>query len=473
MKSKKQIPSWVSTGHARPVTRRELLAAGAIPFSASLLVPDWFNLLLPQAHGQATNCPAPAAGMIPVITLNLAGGAAMASNFVPMDQGGNPLPNYGLMGLGNGEVPLELEFGTVPFAGIENGVMISKFLQGLRETSPTARANTAFVGVCVRSRDDSSENRFAIDGLVARSGLSGALLPYLGRQSTFTGVNQKPAISSPPSPLVVNSYSTITGSLGYAAALGTSMNSGQKSALAKMVSRLSEAQARRIASDASGVQVKNLIDCANIKNADLAQMSNPGVDPRLDAKGAELSAAWGISSSTSTTNQNLIFAAMTYNVLKGNAGAAGLEIGGYDYHNNSRTTGDAKDLEAGQTVGRILETAAIMQRPVFLYVTSDGAVTSPNSTSRNAPWSSDRGIAGAAYMLYYDPAGRRATSNNQIGWFTTGQAADDKFFTGNSPELAAASVFANYLKLNNKMNMFADIVGRAFDTTQLDKVLRF
>ncbi len=472
MKTKKQIPFWAELGHRRPVSRREMLAAGLLPFSASLLVPNWYKLLLPEAHAEAT-CATTTSGLIPMITVNLAGGAAMAANFVPMDAGGNPLPSYSVMGLGNGAVPLENEFGTVKFAGTENGVLISKFLQGLRATAPTALANTAFVGVCVRSRDDSAENRFAIDGMTSKAGLAGSLLPNLGKQQTFSGISHKSAVVNSNLPLVVSNYSAITGSLGYAAALGASINADQRGALSKMISRLSETQARRIATDKTGIEVKNLVDCANIKNVELAAVSNPGVDPRTDAKGAELSAAWNINGGTNGGDQNLIFSAMTYNVLKGNAGAAGLEIGGFDYHNNTRATGDQKDLEAGQVVGRILESAAIMGKPAFVYVTSDGAVSSADSASRNSPWTSDRGIAGASYILYYDPAGRRPTSNNQIGYFTSGQAADDQFITGASPEIAAVAVFANYLKLNNKMNLFAPIVGRTMNESDLPKVLRF
>src|SRR5690606_4701438 len=57
--------------------------------------------------------------------------------------------------------------------------------------------------------------------------------------------------------------------------------------------------------------------------------------------------------------------AMVYNVLKGNAGQAHINRGGYDYHGNGRAAQDAKDFESGVTVGSILESASILQRPVF------------------------------------------------------------------------------------------------------------
>lgn len=471
---KKDSPLWTQLSHGRPVTRRELLASGVLGFSASLISPNWSRFLLPQAEA-AASCASATSGMIPIVTLNLSGGAAMAGNFVPMDEAGQPLPSYDVMGLGDGAVPLEQEFGTVPFAGRVNGVYISKFLQGLRETSPTALAKTAFVGVCARTRDDSSENRLSIDGLVNAAGLRGALLPNLGgRGGSVTGISQQASVVAPSAPLVVNGFSSIRGALGYAGALGSSLNQGQKLALAKAVQRLSESQIRQLGSANIGQNIKNLVDCANVKNRELASSTDTGVDPRTDSVfGAQLSTLWGINGGTGDTNRQLIFGSMVYNALKGNAGAASLELGGYDYHDGTRTTGDAADLRAGQTVGRLLETAAIMGRPLFVYVTSDGAVSSTKSNDRNSPWNSDRGIAGASYILYFDPTGRKATLGNQIGWFTSGQAASEKTIIGNNPEIAAVAVFANYLRLNNRMDLFESIVGRAFDVSRLAEVLRF
>ena len=163
---------------------------------------------------------------------------------------------------------------------------------------------------------------------------------------------------------------------------------------------------------------------------------------------------------------------MAYNSIKNQAGAVSLEIGGYDYHNNTRTTGDAKDQEAGEAVGRILETAALLNRPVMVYVMSDGAVVSAKSNARDSVWSSDQGSAGVAYLFYFNPVGRPATSSFQIGSFTAGQAADDKFVTGNSPEQAAAAVFANYLMANKRMDLFNPIAGRALDQASLNQVIK-
>ncbi|RYZ67091.1 MAG: hypothetical protein EOP09_11620, partial [Proteobacteria bacterium] len=72
-KDKKQIPYWARTGHAKPVTRRDFLSAGIIPFAANIFVPNWISLVLGNsAQAQtAAACDAGAGGMIPFVTVNL------------------------------------------------------------------------------------------------------------------------------------------------------------------------------------------------------------------------------------------------------------------------------------------------------------------------------------------------------------------------------------------------------------------
>ena len=469
-KNKKDIPLWARTGHKKPTTRREFLASGLIGFSAVLTGPSLLSLLLrDQAVAAELNCAAysssAASILAPFITVNLSGGSAMAANFVPMDAGGQPLPSYNVMGLGDGAVPIEREFGNVPFAG--QG--ISKFMVGLRLRATAATiANTAFVGVCVRSQDDSGNNKFDSSGMLHKAGLVGALLPNIGRRASATGINQMPAFISPPAPLVVNSVADIRGALGYTGALNT-LTAAQKTSLAETIQKLSASQSRKLASSGSAGS-QELIDCVGIKNKELIGMGGGDINPTINA---DLNTLWGINAATALNNAAFIAASMVYTALNGNAGSANLEIGGFDYHDNSRTSGDAKDQEAGEMIGRILESARIMNRKVFIYVTSDGAVSSPQSTARNAPWSSDRGSAGAAYMIAYDPAGRPATSGFQLGQFTTGQAADDRFVTGNDPERAAAAVFINYLNWNKKMDLISKVGLTAFSTAELDQILKF
>lgn len=467
--NKKEIPMWAQSGHQKPVSRRDFLAHGLLPFAATLAVPNWLNLLLPSSAAAAPFCPGPAGQMIPFVTLHLSGGAGIMANYVPMDKGGQMLPTYDIMGLGKAPA-IEREFGNAPFAG--NGV--SKFLQGIRQTAPTALPKTAFVALCANSGDDRDSNKFAVEGMLAKAGLAGNLTPSLGTQDTTSGIRALPAVVAPPPPLTVGRFTDIASSVGYAGSL-TNLKAGQRNKLAKLISNLSQEQTRKLASIENGAQMKDIMDCAGIKNESLVAMGSDPVDLRKDpSAGAALSTLWNVNANTATNNQQLVFGSVAYNVIKSNSGSGGLTIGGYDYHNNTRTTGDQKDLEAGQNAGRVLETAALLNRPVFLLVTTDGAVVSAKSDTADSVWTSDRGSASGMYMLYFNPNGRPATSGFQIGNFTAGQEADSSSPIGNNTEATAAAVFANWLAANNALGMFGSIVPTSImDSRKMESVIKF
>lgn len=484
-KSKNNIPVWARLGHKKPTTRREFLSYGMIPFAASTFMPNLLQILSPEAAQaqNAANCPVAGSTLIPFVQVNLSGGAGLMANFVPHDLNRNPLASYSIMGMGSGgaNIPIVREFGNVPFAGDRgDGQLISNFLVGLRaRASAVAISKTAFIGMCVRSRDDSSENEYAMNGLVHRAGLVGSKLPHLGTEDRATGINQMPVLYAPPSPLVVNGFRDVANSLGYTAALGTALNAVQRERLTKMISDLSGAQARKLASINTGAGVQQAIDCAGIKNVDLIREGAGAVDPRSNAAVAAL---WGINAQTANNSDPLVFASMVFNTLNGQAGTCSINMGGYDYHGNPRATTNARDLAAGQLIGNIMQTADILQRPVFIYVTSDGAVSSDDSaTDRQSQFNSDRGSAGCAYMIMYNPAGRPVTTDFQVGHYDrlrnnvieSTQAADDTTVVGGSPSLATQAAFANYCKLNNRMDLYAQVVTRGLvETDRLNQVVK-
>ncbi|MCB0363035.1 MAG: hypothetical protein KDD35_09945, partial [Bdellovibrionales bacterium] len=396
-----------------------------------------------------------------LVTLSLSGGAGLSGNWVPHDEQRNLLPTYNRLGMGaltNSNVD-RTEFGGGPF------VDSSKVLAGIRTGStPSTRDKTAFVGVCVVSQDDSSNNKFDITGMAAKAGLEGSLLKNLGTQNTETGTKHQYAFVQPPSPLTVGRYDDIVSALGVAGSLNK-LSQTQKGRLFKMVEELSTSQARRIASYSGGTTLGNLIRCATGQNKELMNNSDPGTSP---LNNAALSTAWNINNNTATNNRDFVFAAMVYNALKGNCGSINLELGGYDYHGNPRTTTDARDLQAGETIGRILESFAIMGKPGLVYVCSDGAVGSVISDTQEAQFQSDRGGGGSAMIFAYHPNGRPRTNGFQLGHFNSGQQADDKHFVGGSPQVAAAVVFANYLSLSGRLDLFDT---RILSTGQLDEAV--
>ncbi|MBX3023216.1 MAG: hypothetical protein KF799_16195 [Bdellovibrionales bacterium] len=448
---KKEMPMWAKTGHSKPVSRREFLASGLLPFAVSAFVPGALGLLgTPFGAHAATNCPT-SSGILPsFITLNLAGGAGLNANFLPRDAGNQLLPSYSKIG-GGTAANLVTNNTVMPWNGMGPFLQGSGFLNGLQAGAPTALANTSVIGVCVQSRDDSSENPFDASGMVFKAGLVGSMLPNMGTERTPNGLSNKSAVISPPTPLVVSSVTSINNSIGYTAAL-RNLSTAQKAQISRLVSSLSTAQAAKLNSLSSTAQVQNLIDCAGLKNNELIAA---GGAPALPAA---LQTVWGVNANTAANNEANVFANMVYHSLAGNGGVVNLQMGGYDYHDGSRNTGNTRDTAAGTAVGRILESAKAMGQKIFVYVTSDGSVTSNDSANPGANWVSDRGTGGLALFFMFDPAARPQTSGLQIGNFTNGQVANDSTFVGSDPAQAAQAVFANYMKFAGRMDLFNRVI---------------
>ncbi len=479
---KQEKPMWAALNHPKPTTRREFLATGVIPFFAWAVGPSLVTLLGSRSLS-ATCDVGSGSSYIPFITLNLSGGPSLASQLVVKNLAGGNISSYTKLGLGVGpgiSFNVEKEFGNVEFAGTgiggnTNG-LVSKFLTGMRSprnenTRNPALDKAAFIWTAVASGDDSSNNPFDITGLVLKMGMTGSKLPNLGRTDTSTGIGQKPTVVPPPAPFIVGNVNDLSNALGYATAL-SAMSSQQKTSLAKVISRLSGSQIRKIASTSGNQVIADLVDCANIRNVDLVASGGGDVNPLAlgNAVSTELARIWGVNAND-RTSQNAVFGSMVYNGIQGNASTINLNLGGYDYHDGTRTTGNTRDQAAGSVVGKILETANYLQKPVFIYVCADGATVSSESPTADSPWMSDRGIAGMQYIIAFHPNGRPSVSGNQIGGFNDGQAADGKFPIGNSPDLAAQAVFANYAAWNKRVD-FLELNRLAGDAGLRNQVIK-
>jgi hypothetical protein len=454
--------------HAKPITRRDFLASGLIPFSASAIMPTWLNIFAKAGVAEAADlvCASPGgADMAPFVTLKLSGGAGLSANYVPLDANKQLLPSYTKIGLGKGSsLRTVLEFSNnVPF------YVLSGVLAGLRTSSSSdTRLKTAFVGVPVRSQDDSAGNKFDLSGMVGKAGVQGKILPNLGRVNSETGLSAQFALLRPAAPLVVSKFEDVSGSLGVSGSLAT-LSQAQKEKLFSAVNRVTASQAKDIENMSGGKTLSRLIQCANVGNQSLiANSTSQNISPLANPAFA---AVWGINNNTSTSSQDFVFATMVFNAINGNAGTVNLEIGGYDYHDGTRTNGDTKDTAAGVVIGKVIESFAVMGKKGFLVVCSDGAVSSNESEIAGAEWTSDRGTGGSMYMLAYNPDAAPSAKATQLGHFTDGQVADDTFITGGSAEKAAAAIFANYMNFNKKVNQVESIIPRTFSTTELDKIL--
>lgn len=460
--------------HGKPITRRDMLKAGVIPFAASVTMPTIYEWLTKGGFAHGAECETNTENkMVTFVHVSLAGGAAMAANFVPHGANGKLLPSYSVLGLGAmTESRLVKVFNNfAPFSPTSNTVgMLNGIRTGVGAVNEqkTIAENSSFVAIPVRSQDDSSMNKFDITGAVTKAGVKGISLPNLGTTGSITGGRHLPAFVPPPAPLVVNNTNDLANAVSVAGSLG-SLSTNQKVGLFRMINKLTSTQKRTLASMSGGDQVAALTGCASQVNQGLVGSGTTGTNPNELAGFANV---WGINNNTAVTNQNFVFATLVYNALKGNAGTVNISLGGYDYHGNQRTNTDAQDNQAGLVVGRVLQSAAVMDKPIFIMVSSDGAVGSRSSDADNVNFTADRGSGGVVYMIAYDPNKKAEANGFQVGQFTNGQAADDRFITGDSPELAGAAVFANYMSFNNKLGEYDKIIPRSFSPDQLDQVVK-
>jgi hypothetical protein len=158
-------------------------------------------------------------------------------------------------------------------------------------------------------------------------------------------------------------------------------------------------------------------------------------------------------------------------VMNGFAGAACIEMGGYDYHGGARAEGEVKDERAGRCMGACIEYAARIGVPLMLYVFSDGSLSSDGAIDNSAAgrgkgeWVSDNSSTAAAFFMVYNPNGppqlRGATAaeqarHQQIGYFDAGgsvQAAATP--AANNVNLLVNTVILNYMALHGEEGDFA------------------
>ena len=462
----------------RPRTRREMLAAGIIPFATSMIAPSTMHVLSTIVHAQGadpTKCPGDSAtdsaanSLVPVVTIVLSGGAAMSSNWIPKDAGGQLLSNYQSVGLGSkSDISKRL---TSDFANEVHFYDGSQILEGIRLKAPEAIKNTAFFATAVETRDDTNDkdqsNPIGIEGIIEATGRTGEKFGVLGYtdSSRKTGHYHSFAGIKPSVPIVINSITDIKNAVGPTEGALGRLSQSDRTKLMKMIDKLSEMQKRKLASMSGGKNLMALVGCATGKNiALLSDSENRGVlDPRLDDTiNTAYNDLWGIDANSNDkglfpkskkslrflSTNSLVNASVVYNTLKGNAITCSLQVGGCDYHGQSRLKTDQKDLQAGELIGRVLQSAALMNKKLFLHVITDGAVSS-RSDELGAPFTSDDGTKSAFYTLLFDPD----TANNnqlvqtkkQIGYYNKACSVDTGTLIGENSELAAMAVVYNYL----------------------------
>src|SRR6185437_7883780 len=149
-------------------------------------------------------------------------------------------------------------------------------------------------------------------------------------------------------------------------------------------------------------------------------------------------------------------------VLNGFAGAGTISLSGFDYHDNTRATGETRNFKAGQMIGAVLEYAQRLGKPVMIYVFSDGSLTSSNMVDTSTSgrdklaWQGDSSAVASTFFLLYNPKGRTAPLNGaasqQIGYFSSdGSVVSTSSPGANSVVQLVEMVVLNYLSLHSTL----------------------
>ena len=495
--------------HPRPVTRRDFIAAGMMSGPAIVIGPAWLGSLLKSGRADAAldpdvaallgsgqcNVPTAAAG-VPFICFDLAGGANLVGSEVIVGvKGGqaNFLSTAGYEKLG---VPGSMAPGSNS-ANVDASMGLlfqadSAIKRGIAAKATAATlAGTDGAVFCAISQNDTQTNPHNPMYGIAIAGAVGQLMTLCGTQSSVSGGNSmappllinpalQPTTISQPSdatslvpippggtqdPLsvaVLQSQVRISG--GSAPQAGTADTAAFTGALA--VPSAATPGVQLYTDPAGDAALKNQVRCAYVKAANTADLfgSPAALDPTQDTN------IVGPIFQASDFNDGDVAATATVMkmVIDGYAGAGTITLGGYDYHDGTRATGEGKNFKAGQMIGAVLEYARRRGKPVMIYVLSDGSLSSnmmvDNSTGGRGKlgWQGDNSDCASTFFLVYSPKGRPALMNGaagrQIGYFTSDGSVDSaSSAAANAVTTLVQTVILNYMGLLGTTSQYASL----------------
>ncbi|TLZ26629.1 MAG: general secretion pathway protein GspF [Gammaproteobacteria bacterium] len=484
--------------HPLPVTRRDFVAAGFLSGPAMVIGPAWLGALLEAGRAEAGvplspdiqallgsgQCNVPtAAGGLPFICFDLAGGANLVGSEVLVGvQGGQTnflsTAGYGKLGVPGNMVPtssanVDASLGLLWHAdgAIKRGILS-------KATTPATAAGTNGAVICAMSQNDTQNNPHNPMYGIAKAGAQGLLLTLAGTESTVSGGNsQAPMALVDPAlqPTTISQPSDATALVNTGGATADPVAVAVLESQARISGGTTPYQSGNSGSfggalsapngSTPGVQLysdpvtdsalKNQVRCAYVKSANTAAVfGNPAaLDPTQDPNIVGGTTPI-FTASDFMDNDVQKTASVMKLVLDGFAGAGTITLGGYDYHDGTRATGEGRNFKAGQMIGAVLEYAQRVGKPVMIYVFSDGSLTSTGMVDSSTGgrgklgWQGDNSSVASTFFLAYSPKGRpqlrNGTAGQQIGYF----GSDGSVVSTSSPAANAVNQLVQVVILN-------------------------
>jgi hypothetical protein len=491
--------------HKRPITRRDFIAQGFLAGGATLLGGGILSLFANprEAYAALALDLSPAlqaacgitagAGKIPFICFDLAGGGNMAGSNVLVGQKGQldvlSTAGYSKLGLPGTMIPGAAETTALPGSNGDHtntqlGLAFhadSAYLRGMQSRmSVTTMANVNGAVIPARSENDTSNNPHNPLYGIQKAGANGQILTLCGSQNSVSGGNSMaPLMMIDPKfqPTKVSQPSDVVGLVDTGQLVGL-LSASDATAVLESIYRISKQRMNNNVSTGliTGDQVvKDLVNCGYLKAASVAdQFGNvildPGQDPLIvGSTGIFSDAEWNGGGADQTEFRKT--ASVMKLVIEGFAGAGCIEMGGYDYHGGMRQEGEVKDFRAGKCMGAVLEFAARKNRPVMMYVFSDGSLSSDGSIDNSVngrgkgQWVSDNQDTASPFFLVYNPGhrpqiftgsdGLSPAQHQQLGAFS----ADGNVMRAGTPgannvNLLVETVLLNYMALHGEQGLF-------------------
>jgi hypothetical protein len=326
---------------------------------------------------------------------------------------------------------------------------------------------------------------------ILTAGAGGELLNLIGSQASDSGGNSMaPAamIDLSNRPTKVDRASDVTG-LVDTGELATLLSGADSTRVLESMARISGGANTAVAGHGRignltfgtvdrDADIQNAARCAYVRSAYLAEkFGDPAaLNPDKDAFIVDQSAARGSAIFGQAEYQGDAefrkTAAVMKMVIDGNAGAGTITMGGYDYHDGTRASGEMRNFRAGRCIGACLEYAARRNKPVMIYVFSDGSLnasnmvdSSPNGRGKFA-WQGDNQSVAASFFLVFNPTTRPVSTvtdingnlGRQIGYYRDDGSIETSSHPGaNAVNLLVETVVLNYMALHGEQGSFTTL----------------
>jgi len=492
--------------HPRPVTRRDFLAAGMLGAQGMVLGSAWLGSLLKAQAARAAGldadiaallaqgqCNVPSgSGSLPFIVFDLAGGANLVGSEALVGVQGGQANFLSTAGFGKLGVPGNMVPTSSTFVSSALGLLWHSdgaILRGiLTKASVATQAGVNGAVIPAMSQNDTQSNTTNPIYGIAEAGAKGTVVNLVGTNSSVSGGNSmalmytiQPALQpttirqpsdaialapvppggGPPDPLAIAELESETRiSAGTGPYQGAGSTGSEFSGALASPSGSTPGVQLIPGGGSTDAALKNQVRCSYVKAANTANIfaAGPaGLDPTQDP--LIIGGTTPIFTAADFQSQDVQMTASVMKlVIDGYAGAGTISMGGYDYHDGSRATGETKNFTAGQMIGAVLEYASRKGTPVMIQILSDGSLTAnsmvdTSTAGRNKlGWQGDNSAVAATLFLVFSPKGRPVLRNGvagqQIGYFSSdGSVVSSSSPAANSINQIPELIMLNYMGL--------------------------